>query len=140
MCHLSMKVSDTFDQNPPCTFDKIRGTHSDEKRSHGLNLRAEVKGIAKIRIAESLKHNFVHNLCASFYNILNLRHGHRHPTPYTLLHDAKSLKHNIIHNLCICVSDKHIYQISSFYNVAKLRYGPLKPYYIKMYTTSHEIT
>ena len=29
--HLSMKLSDTFDQNPPCTFDKIRETHSDEK-------------------------------------------------------------------------------------------------------------
>ena len=24
MCHLSMKLSGTFDQNPPCTFDKIR--------------------------------------------------------------------------------------------------------------------
>ena len=24
MCQLSMKLSDTFDQNPPCTFDKIR--------------------------------------------------------------------------------------------------------------------
>ena len=24
MCHLSMKLSDTFDQNPPCTLDKIR--------------------------------------------------------------------------------------------------------------------
>ena len=24
MCHLSMKLSDTFDQNRPCTFDKIR--------------------------------------------------------------------------------------------------------------------
>ena len=24
MWHLSMKLSDTFDQNPPCTFEKIR--------------------------------------------------------------------------------------------------------------------
>ena len=24
MCHLSMKLSDTFDKNLPCTFDKIR--------------------------------------------------------------------------------------------------------------------
>ena len=24
MLHLFMKLSDTFDQNPPCTFDKIR--------------------------------------------------------------------------------------------------------------------
>ena len=49
MCHLSMKLSDTFDQNPPCTFDKIREkTHSAEKCSHGLTLRAKVKVIAKI--------------------------------------------------------------------------------------------
>ena len=35
MCHLSMKLSDMFDQNPPCTFDKIREKpHSDEKCSH----------------------------------------------------------------------------------------------------------
>ena len=50
MCHLSMKLSDTFDQNPPCTFDKIREkTHSDEKLSHGLTLRAKAKVIAKIK-------------------------------------------------------------------------------------------
>ena len=24
MYHLSMKLSDMFDQNPPCTFDKMR--------------------------------------------------------------------------------------------------------------------
>ena len=49
MCHLFMKLSDTSDQNPLCTFDKIREkTHSDEKRSHGLTLRAKVKDIAKI--------------------------------------------------------------------------------------------
>ena len=24
MCHLSMKLSDMFNQNPGCTFDKIR--------------------------------------------------------------------------------------------------------------------
>ena len=24
MCHQSMKFSDTFDQNPPCAFDKIK--------------------------------------------------------------------------------------------------------------------
>ena len=50
MCHLSMKLSDTFDQNPPCIFDKIREkTHSKGKRSHGLTLRAKVKVIAKIK-------------------------------------------------------------------------------------------
>ena len=50
MCHLSMKLSDTFDQNPPCTLDKILGkTHSDEKRSHSLTLRAKVKVIARIK-------------------------------------------------------------------------------------------
>ena len=50
MCNLSIKVSDTFDQNPPCTFDKIREkTHSDEKCSYGLTLRAKVKVIAKTK-------------------------------------------------------------------------------------------
>ena len=45
-----MKLSDMFYQNPACTFDKIRGkTHSDEKRSHGLTLRAKVKVKAKIK-------------------------------------------------------------------------------------------
>ena len=48
MCHLSMKLSDTFDQNPLCTFDKIREKPiQNEKRSHGLTLRAKV--IAKIK-------------------------------------------------------------------------------------------
>ena len=49
MCHVSIKLCDTFDQNPPCTFDKNREkTHFDEKRSHGLTLRAKVKVIAKM--------------------------------------------------------------------------------------------
>ena len=43
MCHLSMNLSDTFDQNPPCTVDKTGETYFDEKRSHGLTLRATVK-------------------------------------------------------------------------------------------------
>ena len=47
MCHLSMKLFDTFDQNPAGTFDKIRGTQSDEKCSHSLTLGAKVKVIAK---------------------------------------------------------------------------------------------
>ena len=47
MCHLSIKLSDTFAQNPPCTFDKIRETHPNEKR---LTLRAKVKVIAKIKM------------------------------------------------------------------------------------------
>ena len=34
MCHLSIKLSDTFDQNPPCTFDKIRGKHIPMKSAH----------------------------------------------------------------------------------------------------------
>ena len=38
-----------FDQNLPCTFDKIRETNSDEKCSHCLALRAKVKVIAKIK-------------------------------------------------------------------------------------------
>ena len=49
MYHLSMKLSDTFDQNPPCTFDRIRENHSNEKCSHSLNLRVKVKVIAKIK-------------------------------------------------------------------------------------------
>ena len=48
MCHLYMRLSDTFDQNHPCTFDKIRETHSDEKRSYILTLRAKVQVKAKI--------------------------------------------------------------------------------------------
>ena len=48
MCHLSMKLSYTFDQNPPCTFEKIGGKpHFDEKCSHSLTLTAKVKVIAK---------------------------------------------------------------------------------------------
>ena len=50
MCHLSMKLSDTFDQNPPGIFDKIRKNYSDEKRSHSLTLRAKVKAVAKIKM------------------------------------------------------------------------------------------
>ena len=49
MCHLSMKLSDTFGQNPSCTFENFRKTHSDEKRSHGLTLKTNVKVIAKIK-------------------------------------------------------------------------------------------
>ena len=49
MCHVSMKLSDTFDQYPPCTFDKIREKPIFmKKRSHGLTLRAKVKVIAKM--------------------------------------------------------------------------------------------
>ena len=36
MCHLSMKLSDMFDQNPPCTLTNLGETHSNEKPSHGL--------------------------------------------------------------------------------------------------------
>ena len=49
ICHLSMKLSDMFDQIPSCTFDKIRETFSDEKHSHCLTLRANVNVIAKIK-------------------------------------------------------------------------------------------
>ena len=50
MCHLSMKFSDTFDQNPPCTFDSIKENNIPiKKRSHSLTLRAKVKVIAKIK-------------------------------------------------------------------------------------------
>ena len=50
MCHLSMKLSDMFDQNPACTFDKIREKPIlIKRRSHGLTLRAKVKVIGKIK-------------------------------------------------------------------------------------------
>ena len=43
MCHLSMKLSDTLDQNPPCTFDKIREKPIlSENHSYGLTLTAKV--------------------------------------------------------------------------------------------------
>ena len=49
MCHLSMKFSDMFDQNSPCTFDKIREKPILIKIPHSLTLRAKVKVIAKIK-------------------------------------------------------------------------------------------
>ena len=45
MCHLSMKLSDTFDQNPVCTYDKIREKPILMKNA----LRAKVKVMAKIK-------------------------------------------------------------------------------------------
>ena len=48
MCHLSMKLSDMFDQNPACTFDKIRKKPILIKRcSHGLTLRGKGQGYRK---------------------------------------------------------------------------------------------
>ena len=44
-----MKLSDTFDPYPLYILTKLGKTHSDEKRSHGLTLRAKVKVIAKIK-------------------------------------------------------------------------------------------
>ena len=45
-----MKLSDMFDQNPSCTFDKIREKPIlMKKRSHGLTLRAKVKVVAEIK-------------------------------------------------------------------------------------------
>ena len=49
MCHLSKKLSDTFDQNPAYTLTKLGKTFSDEKRSQGLTFRANVKVIAKMK-------------------------------------------------------------------------------------------
>ena len=56
MCHLSMKLSDTFDPYPLYILTKLGKTHSDEKRSHGLTLRAKVKVIAKINAQGNKKH------------------------------------------------------------------------------------
>ena len=51
MCHLSIKLSDIFDQNTPCTFDKMREKPIPMKQhAHSLTLRAKVKVIAKIEI------------------------------------------------------------------------------------------
>ena len=47
MYHLSMKLSDTFDQNPIVPFTKLGKTHSKGKRSHGLTLRAKIKVTVK---------------------------------------------------------------------------------------------
>ena len=49
MCHLSMKLSNTFDPNPLVLFTKLGKTHSDEKSSHSLTLRAKVQVVAKIK-------------------------------------------------------------------------------------------
>ena len=48
MCHLSMKLSDMFDQNPPCTFDKIRENPIPMKNALTA-LMAKVKVITKIK-------------------------------------------------------------------------------------------
>ena len=34
MCHQPMKLSDMFDQNPPCTFDIIREKPSNKHAVH----------------------------------------------------------------------------------------------------------
>ena len=47
MCHQSMKLFDTFDQNPACTLDKIREKPIPMKNALTA-WRAKVKVIAKI--------------------------------------------------------------------------------------------
>ena len=47
MCHLSMKLSDTFDQNPPCTFDKIRENPFRRKMLSQLDLDSKGQGHSK---------------------------------------------------------------------------------------------
>ena len=44
MCHLSMKLSDTFDQNPPCTLDKIRENPLRRKPLSQLDLESKGQG------------------------------------------------------------------------------------------------
>ena len=44
MCHLSMKLSDTFDQNPPSTFDKIREKPIPMKTLSQLDLESKGQG------------------------------------------------------------------------------------------------
>ena len=47
MRHLSMKLSDTFDQNPPCTFDKIRENSFQRKTLSTLGLESQGQGNCK---------------------------------------------------------------------------------------------
>ena len=47
MCHLSVKLSDTFDQNPPCTFDNIRGNPFQRKMLSRLDLESKGQGHSK---------------------------------------------------------------------------------------------
>ena len=47
MCHLSMKLSDTFDQNPACTFDKIREKPILMKTHSHLDLESKGQGHSK---------------------------------------------------------------------------------------------
>ena len=47
MCHLSMKLSDTFDQNPPCTFDKIRENPFWGKTFSRVDLESKGRGHSK---------------------------------------------------------------------------------------------
>ena len=47
MCHLSMKLSYTFDQNPPCTCDKIREKPIPIKMLSHLDLESKGQGHSK---------------------------------------------------------------------------------------------
>ena len=47
MCHLSMKFSDMFDQNPDCTFDTIRDKHIPIKMLPQLDLESKGQGHSK---------------------------------------------------------------------------------------------
>ena len=47
MCHLSMKLSDTFDQNPLCTFDKIRKKPIPMKNLSQVDLESKGQGHSK---------------------------------------------------------------------------------------------
>ena len=47
MCHLSMKLSDMFDQNPPCTSEKIRENPFRQKRLSQHDLESKGQGHSK---------------------------------------------------------------------------------------------
>ena len=47
MCHLSMKLSDTFDENPPYTFDNIRENPFQTKTLSWLDLKSKGQGHSK---------------------------------------------------------------------------------------------
>ena len=61
MCHLTMKLSDTYDQNPPCTFDRIRENHILMKKLSQLD--ANALGNKKHASQKNLSRGSLNNWC-----------------------------------------------------------------------------
>ena len=64
MCHLPMKLSDTFDQNPPSTFDKIlekpipMKNFESKGQGHSKNLKPMPYGTKKYASQKKLEQGF----------------------------------------------------------------------------------